>query len=474
MAQLFPEDMLRFAQQYPFGTARAMSMGGAFGSLGGDLTSLSINPAGIGVFHSSEFTLTPYLSFNNAITKFGQSASDYFNDANLSNIGFVSVYNNHQEKGWMGINFGIAYNQLNDFGRTVTMERSDAPSSLLDQFTYNANVADKGALNPLYEGLALQTGALYQTSNDSVFSYYSKSQHGEYQQETRNISGGIGEWAISLGSNYNNRFYIGLTIGIQQVNYQENSPFYEQAPGSVPSLSSFTFSQHLTIEGSGINFKLGAIYKPFNWIRLGVAVHTPTSYSLQSNYYTSMRVFYNNNTYYPWTSSGNLSFDNSLVTPWRGVFSAALLFKQYGLISVDDEILNYRNMQLSGDLVTNQNASLSSMYKTVNNCRVGAEGKIGSFALRVGYGYYGSPFASGQLNQNTTYQTYSAGFGFRSEHSYIDFAYILIKYPEHYTLYDENEVNNNGLISWSNNPLSNTAKTVYNLNQFVMTFGFKF
>ncbi len=476
-AQLFPEDMLRFSQQYPWGTARSMSMSGAFGALGGDLSSFSINPAGIGVYRSSEFAFSPSLGFNNAGTMFGQSVNSYSNQGNLSNIGFVSSYINNKTDGWIGINFGVSYNRTNDFYRTVTMQRNDAASSLLDQFDFNAynNIANNG-LNSFYEGLGIQTGALYSNTNgDSVFSYYTKSrQHSEFQQETRNISGGMGEWAFSLGSNYNNTLYLGFTIGIDELNYHEDDPLYEQAPSGVQNLSSFTFTQHFNVVGDGVNFKLGAIYKPVNWIRIGAAIHTPTSWNLHSDYNTSM-VTLDKDGNGSAASSGVLAFNNSLNTPWKAVFSAAILFSQYGLISIDDEILNYRNMNISGDFVSSQNDSVGSMYKTVNNCRIGAEGRLGQLSLRVGYGFYASPYASDQLNHNTTYQSYSAGFGVRSTHCYLDFAYFLLKYPEHYTLYNYNEVyNNNGTISWINNPISNTAKTEYNINQIVMTLGFKF
>jgi hypothetical protein len=53
------------ASQYPLkGTARYMSMGGAFTALGGDASTISLNPAGLGVYHSSEVTATLNLQNN--------------------------------------------------------------------------------------------------------------------------------------------------------------------------------------------------------------------------------------------------------------------------------------------------------------------------------------------------------------------------------------------------------------------------
>lgn len=58
------DDILRFSRFTTTGTARSAAMGGAFGALGGDLSTLSTNPAGIGVFRKSEAAFTPLLNFN--------------------------------------------------------------------------------------------------------------------------------------------------------------------------------------------------------------------------------------------------------------------------------------------------------------------------------------------------------------------------------------------------------------------------
>ena len=50
-------EALRYSYQLPLGSARSMSMGGAFGALGGDLSTLSQNPAGIGIFRRNEYSV---------------------------------------------------------------------------------------------------------------------------------------------------------------------------------------------------------------------------------------------------------------------------------------------------------------------------------------------------------------------------------------------------------------------------------
>ncbi|MDA3853446.1 MAG: hypothetical protein PF444_04305, partial [Bacteroidales bacterium] len=61
-------DALSFSREVSGGTARYMSMGGAFSALGGDFSTLSVNPAGIGIYRSNEFTFTPTLDFIKSTT----------------------------------------------------------------------------------------------------------------------------------------------------------------------------------------------------------------------------------------------------------------------------------------------------------------------------------------------------------------------------------------------------------------------
>ena len=51
-------DAMRYSQDNLQGTARFRAMGGAFGALGGDFSSLNVNPAGGAVFTASQFSAT--------------------------------------------------------------------------------------------------------------------------------------------------------------------------------------------------------------------------------------------------------------------------------------------------------------------------------------------------------------------------------------------------------------------------------
>ena len=127
-------DALRYSQLQYGGTARFSAMGGAFGSLGGDMSTLGINPAGIAVYRKSELSFTPV--FYNHISKtnyYDNSVTDSKYNLNVGNIGWVGTFE-HGNSGFVSSNFGIAYNKTNNFHRRYTMEAENDESSLIDVY----------------------------------------------------------------------------------------------------------------------------------------------------------------------------------------------------------------------------------------------------------------------------------------------------------------------------------------------------
>jgi hypothetical protein len=483
---ILESDMLRFSQTYPWGTARAMGLSGAFGALGADQSCMSINPAGIGLFRSSDLALTLSMNSNTADATWGSKTSDFSNIFNIGNIGYVYASNTNKEEGWVGFSIGFGYNRLNDFNQNITMKNPSGTSSLLDEFVYYAN--DRGAgplpvssLDSHYEGLAYE----YMALDDSYYTdgrYHSDftidgNQYGQYQERKRQIKGGVGEYVFSVAGNYSNKFYIGATIGIDKLSYEDIYDHTENTDNisNFPYLNSFTFSEHRNAYGTGCNVKIGAIYKPFDFLRLGLAFHTPTFYNITSEFYTSIDTYLKSNGSDPTYFGGSTEIrteNNNLQTPWKTIVSAAFVFPKYGLLSVDYERLNYKNMRLSGDNIQYQNDNVKSDYLAVNNLKVGAEIKLfGDLSVRGGLGLYQTPYQQSDLKSIKT-TSYSAGIGYRGKSFYADLAYVIMKYPEKYLLYEYTEVNNNGTIEYVKNPA--IANVDYQLNRIVATIGFRF
>lgn len=470
-------DVLNMSQYFTGGTARGISLNGAYGALGGDMTSLSTNPAGIGVYRSSEFVFTPSFSINNSTSNYYKNSyEDSKNKLNISNMGLVFAYSSNREVGWVGLSLGVAYNRLVDFNRNITMRAKGINSSFLDEFVYNANQVGGNIdnLDPYYERLAYNTFAIDKSiDNPNVYiSDFSDFGYGQNLQQQRiiGIKGGIGEYAFSLGANYSNTLYLGATIGVQRVSYEENKVHEETNLPTGSFMESFRFYEDYYTYGTGYNFKIGAIYRPIAPLRLGFAFHTPTYYSLDSEFDTEMTTDFRNTP--PGAQAGDLKFrdkpedlslsEYNVTSPLKMIFSGAFQ-NQFGLLSMDFEYVDYSASKIrsDGDSFSDINEVIQRDYRQTFNFKVGGEIKLDEFAIRGGYGYYGSPFYSGHMNKNADTQSYSFGVGYRGESMFIDLGYIAFNTKSKYRLY-------------SGEQFDAISDIDTKLNRFVLTVGFKF
>jgi hypothetical protein len=477
-------DVLRLSQNFTGGTARAVGMGGAFGALGGDMTSMSINPAGLGVYRASEFTFSPTIgSDNTKATYWGNPYTDSKMKLTLNNIGYVYTFNTNKDQGWVSASFGIAYNRLNDFNRNTTITAVNPNSSMLDGFTSNLNWNNVGNVDlsnnsdySYYEALAQNTNAIwYEPDSGRFINYFDAAkQHNELQTQVITTKGGVGEYAFSFGANYSYKLYLGVTLGVDNVNYESVKSHTESQTPNINLIDNFNFTENFRTWGTGYNIKLGVIYKPIDLIRLGLAFHSPTYYSLSSDFYTSMNVNYRQppfvngtQTYYS-DQTDVTNFDYNIASPMRLISSVALQFKKFGVLSLDYEYLDYTmaKIRASGDPFTDVNNTIQSTYKATGNLKVGAEAKLGNFALRAGFGYYGSPYKSNNFNKNAFTTSYSAGLGYRGQSFFFDLGYILFNTKYSYALYTYKQSDGTAA--------TETADLTSNYGKYIMTFGYRF
>ncbi len=499
-------DAIRFSQNFYEGTARFTSMGGAFSALGGDFTSLSINPAGVGVYRAMEFTITPAISYSSTSSAYGNAAST--SDSNtkfgLSNMGFVMpLYSKLQDKGLVSMNFGVGYNKLNNFNSNSSAIASNVPAeqsmvnAIVDQSNYTAgplNFDDQSVFSwPVVMAwgnfLIMENG----TGGYQIDGGVKLKNHTKYAQTM--TEGNIGEYVFSFGGNISHKFYFGLTFGIQDISY-ESTKLYEEVMNNPEGLSNFIFDQYYRTSGTGYNFKAGMIYRPIPDLRLAFAVHTPTFYELTDEYSAYQQADYiDDGSRHPSSSPVNF-FDYRINTPYKLIAGAAYTFKNYGLISVDYEFVDYSSMRMKETYdywgpngFDGENDIIKNSLRAASNLRVGIEGNLpAGFALRAGYSYYGSPYKSNikdgdnfgyildgdnndavivpnyswGIGDNTT-NVFSAGFGYRFTHGFIDFAYSLASSKVEYLL---DAYGNFGYMA----PV--TVKNKF--NRFALTFGLRF
>lgn len=455
-------DALRYSQNFYGGTARYMSMGGAFGALGADFSTMSTNPAGVGVFRSSKFSFTPSMSYNKINSKYyGNNIEDNAYNLNINNIAYVKSINTEQENtGWMNINYAVGYNRINDFNQNIIIEGTNNNSSLLDYFVDAANAGDINSA-----GLFIDADAIYfDSTSNKYLSDYVGSGYGELQNKSIRTNGRMGEYYFSFGANYTHKLYLGATLGYQHVLYEENSDYFEtDINNNIPNLVSFNYHNHLLTKGDGFNFKFGAIYKPIYWMRIGAAVHTPTFFDLTDEYYSSVEatIDYVEGTDVNTSEEPIRNFNYQLTSSAKVIASLAFIIKKSAIISVDYEYLDYSSSRLRADdyTFTNENANISSRYTSTGNLKVGAEYKFGPFNFRGGYAYYGSPYVSSEANHDATYSLYSGGLGISQGNYSFDMAFVHSTQSQKYFLYGE-----------SSSQVNLDSKS----NKIMATFGIKF
>jgi hypothetical protein len=458
-------DVLRYSRVYYSGTARFVGTGGAFGALGADFSALAVNPAGIGLYQGSEFSMTMAPSVENTradyMTLSGTTSVVNFG---MGNVGFVFTFktNPGQKTGLLNFNVGFGMNRQNDYNNSFYVEGANHSSSLLNVYTdkLNNNPGSKPSDYPFDIGPAADASLIY--IDPLTHKYTSDMPHGgAFQSKQVNTDGSLNEFDIVMGANISDKLYIGMTFGIPFIRYYENSSYSEKDRGdSIKYFQSMYYDYHLDTHGTGFNVKGGVIYRPVNWLRIGVAIHSPTWYAnMHDHWYSATTANYDsvltNNTQY--SPAGDYYYH--LMTPFRAMGSLAFLIGNYGLVSAEYEYVNYSQGRLNAPdfSFTDINNEVKSSFKSWGNVRVGTEWRIFDFRIRGGAAYYSNPYTTGSDGSRFTV---SGGFGYRMKHFFTDVTYQYAQSSEDYYLY-----NYQGMTP---------SKNTYSTHTVLTTIGFRF
>ena len=432
-------DALRYSQLTYGGTARFSAMGGSFGALGGDFSSLGINPAGIAVYRSSEITITPALNFSRIETSyFNTPEEDTKYDFNLGNFGAVITFpisGSDENGGWQFVNIGLGINRHNSFNERWIARGFNPNNSLMTSFLEEA--IRQGSLSQLDDfstGLAWDTWLLGKDEDTGFFVDMPEGMVSQHRET--NASGSIREFVLSLGANYNDKLYLGATFGFPSVRYKEENIFREtDTEGLSDDFNQLTYIDSFETSGTGFNFKMGAIFRASDVVRLGAAFHIPTFYELRDKYRASMRSNMNFDDYTDFARSPEGRFDYELETPMKAIGSLGLVFGSIGMINIDYEYVDYSTMRLrsSDNLFTEENSIIRNAMTQQHVIRVGGEVRLDPVIFRAGYAHHSSPYVSGVNDGERS--LLSAGFGIREGNYFLDFSYTYMFYNEDYILY---------------------------------------
>ena len=440
-------DALRFSQTYQQGTARSAAMGGAFGALGGDISVLAINPAGMSIYRGADINITPMV-LNNTVksTINGREDEDSKFAMKFASLGVVMGNDRGKTTGFTNFAWGIAYNRLNDFSTNERLGAFNNSSSMLDRWK---DMANNGVWNDFTNGLAYDSGLMfdstvngatrYFTPHDKEWGYGAQGGYGEYQSRTVTQKGGINSWDFALSGALNDMFFFGASLGVQSINYKYTAHYHEDDKEDIAPYEHWDFNEKLKINGGGVNLKLGLLIKPINFLRFGAAFHTPTVYNLSDKYYTTVANLLDNGSKGEQISDNN-TIEYDLVTPMKGILSAAFIVPGYGLISFDYESVNYTKSKyqtddFDEDEFTVENDAIKEKFQKTNNFRFGLEGLAGPVSIRAGYALYGNPYKF--VSGNKQRQVLSFGLGVRAtDEVYFDLAGTYHIYQTDAVLYE--------------------------------------
>ena len=495
-------DGVKIADKDLNGTARFVGMGGAMGALGGDITTMGTNPAGIGIYRSNDvMTSFSYSAYGMESKYEGQKSTIDKNRWSFDNIGVVFATKIGNQTPLRYVNFGFNYKRSKSFYKNMSMsgmmgvvENPSNPGSpyyvsQTNSMALQATDAERYVWDNSRQHLDFDTAIRIFSDPDAGWLGALGYQGGLTERDridnepdlyvpflpvepssvfNSREKGGIDQYDFNVSFNINDRVYLGLTIGAYDVDYDKYSGYDE----SYKRGEGYSLESYNNISGSGFDVKMGLILRPFEYspFRIGFAVHTPTFYKL--TYSTSAIV---TNDYRDAKTDelkriivdtydyvGDMKRDYRLVTPWKYNVSLGYTVGTSLALGAEYEYEDYSTMKFKyssndggGDMEF-ENAEVKNCLKGEHTFRIGAEYKvIPEFAFRLGYNYSSAVFRdevvkyipSNSLITDTDFSNkrsqsnYTLGIGYRGKMFYADLAYQLSTYKENfYPFYNEFEL----------------------------------
>ena len=393
-----------FSENDNNGSARFTAMSGAFGALGGDVSVMNINPAGIAVFKNSVFSGTANSRNSSIISNYyGNSLTTQDQFVNLSHAGAVLVFDSAYNSEWSKFAIGFNYRITKDF---------------TDSFLAQGN-----------SGVATFTEFPLDTNNPKI-----DYNIADEQRFTNNYNGEISELNIAFSSVHQNKLYIGLGLNFYDLNFSQQSQLTEfNSDANNNELDANFYQENLTT-GTGFSANAGFIYKAHQSFRFGVSYQTPTWFTeiIETTNITDNDGYFgdtniavsNENVVYDNTSGGFFPTQELLYrlkTPSKLTASAAFIFGKNGLLSFDYINKNYQNMKLTNGVFTQENQFFQNELRNTHSYNVGTEWRLDRFSVRGGYKFEQNPDKLAKDSDNL--KGYSLGAGYNFGSFKLDFSY---------------------------------------------------
>ncbi len=450
-------DALRFSTLSEGGTARSNGMANAFGALGADPVAVAINPAGLGLYRTSEISFTPSLEVNTAHSRYnGTLATDQKARFNFSNLALI--LNSPAEQAgsdWRSSTFGVIFNRqaTHHWGRQALAD--GVRTSILDDL---AEKAEGTLASDLYDTYGFDAGLAYDTyAIDPVDpadtlgrSYVPALPAGALvdQSITIDARGATNNTAFFYSGNYMDRLYLGMSLGIVGYRYKHTRIHTETVPDASIDLKELRYREELSIAGNGVELKAGVIYRFHDRFRAGLAFHGPMWTTMNDAYNTSMNTTFRT----PSATDGRTTYSSSspdgvfaykLSSPFRAVVSAAYIVGQHGLVSVDYTYADHTTMRFrpgsrldDSYTFTAENEVIRKVFRPTHSVRAGTEWRSGAWYFRLGWGFVPDAYRIDDVMHAQATRTYAGGLGYRTDHLSVDLGANYIESHSNHFPYD--------------------------------------
>lgn len=461
-------DGLIYSSEAESGTARFNALSGAFGALGGDLSALSINPAGSVVFLTSglAFSLSGNDSENSA-SYFNTKTKSIDTDINLNQAGGVYVFND--ESG--SIKYSLAFNyQIEKNYSNELIIKGSGNNSIGDFFLSQAQgiplsllqLQDGESISSLYRYLGINEGTIAQNAflgyqgfiidpvdgnNTESSQYVSTISPGSFYQEYAYLTKGRkNKYTLNFGAQVNQSISIGANVNTHSLYYSRSTFLFESNSNTGSVVNNVGFENNLLVQGYGLSLQLGVIAKIKKSIRIGFSLQSPTWYNMyeETTQFLETRRIEDGQSIAENINPRVINiFENyRLCTPGELTASAAYIFGGNGLLSIDYSykdygFIRYSSSESYGDesYFNSVNSAIQNSFNGVNSLRLGGEYRIDKYSFRAGIKYEDSPSKNDPSIGNL--RGFSLGMGYNLGNYNLNISYVRAEQDRNQKLYSE-------------------------------------
>ncbi len=350
---LMQQSLKAMGPDFEGGTARYAGMAGSMGALGGDVSSININPAATGVFIKSTASFT--LGYNNIEDKaiLGNSHSNNNDQFGFNQLGTVIAFDTNNEN-WKTVNLAILYDR-DDLDENIQF----GSNHKLNSFDFNAD-------------------------NEIVDTYYMDGYEKDIRGKKEKITFGI-------GANFKNKLYLGANMNIHSYRLFYDNQYFGYYPELDETYNFYAFNYPYNEEGTGLSFGVGAIFRPISQVRLAAAYQSPIGWSEIATEYDE---YYYNETTGLMENEVGLGFWDQDRASGAGMLSLGAGFvikKQFALNLDFINRFNSNNKFKPRSEYVGTNNLLEQGVKDAQEFRIGGEYRFKKWRFRGGFSYAPSP-----------------------------------------------------------------------------------